>query len=187
MSGGDRIGAAAGDSRQRPFAVAGSAEAFVTVTDLAAELGITPRTLRFYEDQGLIAPRRIAATRIYSHRDRARMILILRGKQLGFSLREIRDYLDLYDADPKHETQTRALLQKIAERRRQLEDKRLAIEAALEGLDRLERDAEAILARAGLRRAKRDLAKRNAPRRAAAKSAGPGHAGSAPHATSSEV
>lgn len=122
-------------------------EHLVMVTDLAQELGISARTLRFYEDKGLIAPRRVGAVRVYSNRDRARMILILRGKELGFSIREIKDYLDLYDADPKHETQTRLLLRKIADRRVQLEQKRRAIEQALQGLDDLERDAQAILAR----------------------------------------
>ena len=95
---------------------------FVTVTDLARELGITARALRFYEDKGLIAPHRVSATRIYAARERARMILILRGKRLGFSLREIKDYLDLYDADPRQETQTLALLERIGERRVELED-----------------------------------------------------------------
>ncbi len=127
-------------------------EVLVTVTDLAAELGITARTLRFYEDQGLIQPRRLGATRVYSNRERARMILILRGKRLGFSIREIRDYLDLYDADPRHETQTRALLAKIAQRRAQLEEQRVAITEALDGLAAMERDAETQLARQGLRR-----------------------------------
>ena len=127
-------------------------ELLVSVTDLSMELGISARTLRFYEDKGLINPRRVAVTRVYSHRERARMILILRGKKLGFSIREIKDYLDLYDADPKHETQTRALLEKIGERRRHLEDQRSAIVQALQGLDDLERDAEAILRRTGERR-----------------------------------
>jgi DNA-binding transcriptional MerR regulator len=121
------------------------AERLSSVTALAVELGITARTLRFYEDRGLISPRRVGTTRIYSGRERARMILILRGKTLGFSLREIQDYLDLYDADPQHETQTRALLGKIAERRRHLEERRAAIEQALQGLDDLERDARALL------------------------------------------
>lgn len=129
-------------------------ETFVTVTDLARDLGVTARALRFYEDKGLIAPGRVAATRIYTSRERARMILILRGKRLGFSLREIKDYLDLYDADPKRVTQTRALLERIADRRRELEDKRDAIEQALQGLDDLERDAKVILARVGSRRDK---------------------------------
>ena len=127
-------------------------EVLVTVTDLAADLGITARTLRFYEDQGLIQPRRLGATRVYSNRERARMILILRGKRLGFSIREIKDYLDLYDADPRHETQTRALLAKIGQRRAQLEEQRAAIGEALDGLAALERDAEIQLARQGLRR-----------------------------------
>ena len=129
-------------------------ETFVTVTDLARDLGVTARALRFYEDKGLIAPRRVAATRIYTSRERARMILILRGKRLGFSLREIKDYLDLYDADPRRVTQTRALLERIGDRRRELEDKRDAIEQALNGLDDLERDARVILAKADARRDK---------------------------------
>lgn len=120
-------------------------EALVTVTDLARELGISARTLRFYEDKGLIVPRRLGATRVYAHRERARMILILRGKALGFSIREIKDYLDLYDADPKHVTQTRALLARIKERRAHLETRRDAIGQALAGLDDLERDARALL------------------------------------------
>ena len=119
------------------------AERLLSVSDLARDLGITARTLRFYEDRGLIAPRRVASARVYSNRERARMILVLRGKTLGFSLREIKDYLDLYDADPAHEVQTRALLGKLAERRRSLEAQRAAIEQALAGLDDLERDARA--------------------------------------------
>ena len=63
-----------------------------SVTELARDLGVTPRTIRFYEDQGLISPQRAGNTRVYTHRDRARMILILRGKQLGFSLRDIKEY-----------------------------------------------------------------------------------------------
>ncbi|VVB43150.1 MerR family transcriptional regulator [Beijerinckiaceae bacterium RH AL1] len=121
---------------------------FVMVTDLARELGITARALRFYEDKGLITPHRVGATRIYTARERARMILVLRGKRLGFSLREIKDYLDLYDADPRQVTQTRALLERIAERRAELVDKQTAIAEALAGLDDLERDASAILAKA---------------------------------------
>jgi DNA-binding transcriptional MerR regulator len=121
---------------------------FVMVTDLARELGITARALRFYEDKGLITPHRVGATRIYTARERARMVLVLRGKRLGFSLREIKDYLDLYDADPRQVTQTRALLERIAERRAELVDKQTAIAEALAGLDDLERDASAILAKA---------------------------------------
>lgn len=70
-----------------------------TITDLAAEFGVTPRAIRFYEDQGLIEPARQGQNRIYSRRDRARLAWILRGKNVGFSLAEIKEILDLYDAD----------------------------------------------------------------------------------------
>ena len=138
----------------RPAPSATNDNTFVMVTDLARELGITARALRFYEDKGLIAPRRIGATRVYTARERARMILVLRGKRLGFSLREIKDYLDLYDVDPKGVTQTRALLERIGARRRELEDQRDALIEALDGLDDLERDARAFLAKADARRDK---------------------------------
>jgi DNA-binding transcriptional MerR regulator len=118
---------------------------FLTVTELAKELGITARALRFYEDKDLISPRRVANTRVYTNRERARMILILRGKRLGFSLREVKDYLDLYDADPTRVTQTRALLKKIEIRTKQLEDQRIAVDQALKGLKELEIDALAVL------------------------------------------
>lgn len=128
----------------------GEEDRFLTVTELARELGVTARALRLYEDKNLITPRRVANTRVYTHRERARMILILRGKRLGFSLREIKDYLDLYDADPVHLTQTRVLLKKIAVRSQQLEDQRLAVDQALKGLKELERDALASLEKAEL-------------------------------------
>ncbi len=92
------------------------AERMYSVTELARELGVTPRTLRFYEDKGLIKPQRVSTTRVYLPRDRARMILILRGKQLGFSLREISEYLDLYDADPTHRAQFERLLHLVRDR-----------------------------------------------------------------------
>jgi DNA-binding transcriptional MerR regulator len=102
-----------------------------TVTELAAELGVTARTLRFYEDRGLIAPRRLGTTRVYTHRDRARMRLILRGKRLGFSLREIAEYLDLYDADTTHTEQLRALKLAVTSRIAQLEEQRAALDETL--------------------------------------------------------
>lgn len=75
-----------------------------TITDLAEEFGVTPRALRFYEDEGLIAPERIGLARIYSQRDRARLAWILRGKRVGFSLADIREMIDLYDiGDGRHE------------------------------------------------------------------------------------
>lgn len=69
------------------------------IADLAKEFGISTRAIRFYEAKGLLLPERVGGTRVFRRRDRARLILILRGKRLGFSLREISDYLALYDAD----------------------------------------------------------------------------------------
>jgi DNA-binding transcriptional MerR regulator len=107
------------------------AETFSTVTQLAKDLGVTPRAIRFYEDKGLIAPQRAGNTRVYTHRDRVRMVLILRGKRLGFSLREIREYLDLYTADPTHREQQRLLLRAVRARIARLEDQRAALEQTL--------------------------------------------------------
>ena len=90
---------------------ASNASELYSVTELAADLGVTARTLRFYEDKGLIEPRRIGNTRVYTHRDRGRLILILRGKRLGFSLREIREWLELYEAGPGQRKQMEALLE----------------------------------------------------------------------------
>jgi len=89
------------------------------IADLAREFGISTRAIRFYEAKGLIAPERVGATRVFRRRDRARLILILRGKRLGFSLREISDYLSLYDAN--RTKQTNMLVEKVDERLRLLE------------------------------------------------------------------
>ena len=113
-----------------------------TVTQLGAELGVTVRTLHFYEAQGLIAPRRAGNTRVYTQRDRARMILILRGKQLGFSIKEIKEYIELYDVDPTHTQQTRALLHAVRGRVQTLESQRQALEDTLTDLRRIEQQCE---------------------------------------------
>jgi DNA-binding transcriptional MerR regulator len=68
------------------------------IADLAREFGISTRAIRFYESKGLLSPERVGGTRVFRRRDRARLILILRGKRLGFSLRDISEYLSLYDA-----------------------------------------------------------------------------------------
>lgn len=119
---------------------------FYSVTELGRDLGVSARTIRFYEDKGLIAPRRAGNNRVYTQRDRGRMILILRGKKLGFSLREIKDYLDLYDADPTHAKQLRLLLGAVGSRILQLEDQRTALEQALSELHEVEAQARAALA-----------------------------------------
>jgi DNA-binding transcriptional MerR regulator len=116
-----------------------------TVTELAKELGMTARAVRFYEDKGLISPPRAGTTRVYSARDRARMILILRGKRLGFSLSAIKEYLDLYDADVTQHAQLRALLAGVARRRDQLLAQRQAIDEALAGLADITAQSEAAL------------------------------------------
>jgi DNA-binding transcriptional MerR regulator len=126
-------------TRPLPEGYGDSAGQFYSVTQLARDLGVTARTIRFYEDKGLISPRRAGNNRVYTLRDRARMILILRGKKLGFSLREIREYLDLYDADPTHAKQLRLLLKAVRDRIAQLEDQRVALDEALGEL----RDVEA--------------------------------------------
>jgi DNA-binding transcriptional MerR regulator len=116
-----------------------------TVTELAKELAMTPRAVRFYEDKGLITPQRAGTTRVYSARDRARMILILRGKRLGFSLSAIKEYLDLYDADVTQHAQLRALLAGVAKRREQLLAQRQAIDEALAELADIAAQSEAAL------------------------------------------
>ncbi|HUH78077.1 MAG TPA: MerR family transcriptional regulator [Devosia sp.] len=89
------------------------------IADLAKEFGISTRAIRFYESKGLLSPERVGATRIFRRRDRARLILILRGKRLGFSLRDIADYLSLYDADRSQ--QVHLLVGKVDERLKSLE------------------------------------------------------------------
>jgi DNA-binding transcriptional MerR regulator len=111
------------------------------INAVAQMLGITPRTLRFYEDKGLIAPCRVGTTRIYRRREVARMQLILRGKQLGFSLREIEDLLDLYDADPQHVEQMRALAERCRQRIGLLDRQREAITETRAELEKIEQAA----------------------------------------------
>lgn len=117
-----------------------------SVSQLARQLGVTARTIRFYEDKQLIAPQRAGTTRVYSHRDRARLVLILRGKRLGFSLREIKEFLDLYDADPEHHLQTRQLLGAVRKRLVKLGEQRMALEQSMTELRDIERQCEAVLA-----------------------------------------
>lgn len=107
-----------------------------TIGDLAREFGVTLRTLRFYEDKGLISPRRHGQARIYSRRDRARLKLILHGKRVGFSLAEISRMLDLYDLKDGQVTQLRVALDKFDEQIGFLEAQRAELETALAELRR---------------------------------------------------
>ena len=102
------------------------------VTELCNAFDVTPRTLRFYEDKGLLSPRRINGTRVYSRRDRARLALILRAKAIGSSLAEIKQYLDMYgQAGEGREQQLRYVLQRTDRVITELEQKRAHIESSL--------------------------------------------------------
>jgi len=114
-------------------------EKIYSVTELAKELGVTARAIRFYETKGLITPQRAGKARIYTHRDRGRLFLILRGKKLGFSLREIKDYLDLYVVDTTLSDQIQMLLKGVRSRIALLEDQRQALEESLGELKDIER------------------------------------------------
>jgi len=109
-----------------------------SIAELAAEYDVTLRTIRFYEDRGLLTPERRGTTRVYHPRDRVRLALILRGKRLGFSLDEIAKIVDMYDAEPGEEGQLVYLLDQITHRRTELEQRRLDIEETLQDLAEVE-------------------------------------------------
>ncbi|WP_242139367.1 MULTISPECIES: MerR family DNA-binding transcriptional regulator [unclassified Sphingomonas] len=111
------------------------------INEVARMLAITPRTLRFYEDRGLITPGRVGAIRVYTRREIARMQLILRGKRLGFTLSDITEFLDLYDADPQHVEQMRALADRVRQRIDRLDAQRDAIAETLDELEKIEAQA----------------------------------------------
>jgi len=124
-----------------------------SIADLAREFDVTTRTIRFYEDEGLINPAREGQRRVFSPRDRVRLKLILRGKRLGFSLGEIGEIIDLYDADPGEEGQLRHFLGKIKVRRAALERQRADIAETLSELAQVEaRCVEQLASLAGRKR-----------------------------------
>jgi len=115
------------------------------IRDLAREFGVTTRTIRFYEDKGLLKPERDGQRRVYAARDRVRLRLIMRGKRLGFSLDEISQMIDLYDVDPSEVTQLTHFLDKIAERKAQLERQSQDIAETLAEITRIEVQCQNLL------------------------------------------
>ncbi|GAA5133826.1 MerR family transcriptional regulator [Thalassotalea piscium] len=118
-----------------------------SIGDLAKEFDITTRSIRFYEDQGLIHPTRKGQTRIYNQRDRVRLKLILRGKRLGFSLAETGRLFELYDADKSSVTQLVTIMDLITQKRADLTQQLDDIQAVLVELDGLEANCKETLAR----------------------------------------
>jgi DNA-binding transcriptional MerR regulator len=110
-----------------------------TIAELADEFGVTHRTIRFYEDRGLLSPRRAGTRRLFGPRERVRLELVLRGRRLGFGLAEIRRIVDMYDQEPGEAGQLRYLVEQIEGRRAELEQRRRDIETTLAELDQVER------------------------------------------------
>ena len=113
-----------------------------TITQLSREFDVTTRTIRFYEDQKLLAPKRNGRQRVYSAGDRVRLKLVLRGKRLGFTLSEIRDIINLYYSAPGESAQLTYFLDRISERRQQLLQQKDDIEITLRELQSIQEDCE---------------------------------------------
>ena len=110
-----------------------------TISDLAREFGVTTRTIRFYEEKGLVSPRRQGQRRLYTAADRVRIKLILRGKRIGLSLDESAELIDLYDPAHNNLEQLHSLLQTVADRRDRLQQQLEDVTAMLSSLDEVER------------------------------------------------
>lgn len=116
-----------------------------TISDLAREFSITPRTIRFYEDQGIVAPTRNGRQRVYSPRDKARLRLALRGKRLGLQLSEIVSLIDMYDGPGTTQAQLREYLSVLQKHRATLEQQRQDIELTLADIDKQQARCEALM------------------------------------------
>lgn len=116
-----------------------------SISDLAREFHITPRTIRFYEDQGLLAPRREGRTRVFTRRDRTRLKLALRGKRLGFSLAEIAYLIGMYDTARDKNTQLTEFLNGLEQRKAALLQQREDIEVVLQEVCNFEEQCRQLL------------------------------------------
>ncbi|MBO6816742.1 MAG: MerR family DNA-binding transcriptional regulator [Rhizobiaceae bacterium] len=123
---------------------------FYSITDLTREFGISTRTIRFYEDEGLIAPVRRGRTRLFRPSDRRLLMLILRGKRLGFSIAEIREIISMYKEPPGEAGQLDLLIQRVSEKRDQLIQKKRDIDETIAELDQVEEQSLARLAELGV-------------------------------------
>lgn len=122
-----------------------------TITELSSEFGVTLRTIRFYEEQGMLCPARQGRSRVYVARDRVRLKLILRGKRLGLSLSEIAEIIDLYEVARDESSQALTLLNKLSTRKKQLIQQREDIEQVMHDIEQLEQYCHSVLQPPGLR------------------------------------
>ncbi|MFO1395860.1 MAG: MerR family DNA-binding transcriptional regulator [Burkholderiales bacterium] len=125
-------------SRAKPAAP--SREPTYTISDLAHEFALTTRAIRFYEDQGMLAPERRGQARVYRERERVRLKLILRGKRLGFSLTEIGELLDLYEVGRNERAQLAMFVAMLGDKRTRLLQQKEDIDAVLAEIDGVERE-----------------------------------------------
>ncbi len=119
-----------------------------TITDLAREFGVTTRTIRHYEDEGLLNPAREGSSRVFTQRDRVRLKLALRGKRLGFSLQEIKELFDLYDLSKDERHQLEAFLAKLEKRKALLDQQREDVEVMLHEVEFFAAQCRKLLAQA---------------------------------------
>lgn len=121
-------------------------EDFARIGDMAKEFGVTLRTLRFYEDKGLLNPKREGTTRLYTRRDRARLRLILLGRKIGFTLRDVKQMIDLYDPNGSNVKQLKVVLDKSEKQMGRLVKQRQELDEAIDDLTKVIESARATLA-----------------------------------------